>query len=61
VGTYAGLLEKAGRRYESDSVMKLGMAKGCAAMGDKASAIKYADGCLLLVENKGTKDYMGRV
>jgi hypothetical protein len=106
LSTYAGLLEKAGRRRESDSVMKLafpkgstrdiyfygnkllrmkmnkealeafkinyerapkdwltslGMAKGYAAMGDKTAAIKYADGSLRLVEDKGAKEYIERV
>jgi len=106
LSTYAGLLEKAGRRHEADSLMKLafpkgntediyyygskllrmkkykeafdvykinydkapknwlanlGMAKGCAAMGDKTAAIKYADNSIQLVQDRGTKEYIGRV
>jgi hypothetical protein len=37
------------------------MAKGYAAMGDKPAAIKYADASQRLVEDKGAKDYVGRV
>lgn len=106
LSTYAGLLEKVGRRREADSVMKiavpkgsvqdiyiygskllrmkkikeavdiyktnyaqspkdwlanLGMAKGCAATGDKAAALKYADSSIALVQDKGTKDNIGRM
>jgi len=106
LSTYAGLLEKVGRRREADSLMKLafpkggtrdiddyagrllrmkkykeafaayktnydkapkdwltnlGMAKGCAAMGDKAAAIKYADASQQLIEDRGAKAYVGRV
>jgi tetratricopeptide (TPR) repeat protein len=106
LSTYAGLLEKAGRRYEADSLMKiafpkgntediyyygskllrmkkykeafdaykinydkapkdwlanLGMAKGYAAMGDKTAAIKYADNSIQLVQDRGTKEYIGRL
>jgi tetratricopeptide (TPR) repeat protein len=106
LSTYAGLLEKAGRRYEADSLMKVafpkgsirdiyyygnkllrmkkykaafdaykinydkapkdwltnfGLAKGYAAMGDKAAAIKYADDGIQLVRDQGTKEYIGRL
>lgn len=36
-----------------------GMAKGYAAMGDKASAIKYSDTSLQLVQDQGARDYVG--
>ena len=103
LSTYAGLLDKAGRKHEADSLMKLafpkgsvrdiyyygtkllrmknydaaftafkvdydkapkdwltnfGLAKGYAAKGDKASALKYADNSKLLAGDKGTKDYV---
>ncbi|MBS1665258.1 MAG: DUF2911 domain-containing protein [Bacteroidetes bacterium] len=106
LSTYAGLLEKVGRKREADSVMKvalpkgnaqdiyvygskllrmkrvkeaveiyktnyekspkdwlanLGMAKGCAVMGDKAGALKYADVSIALVQDKGTKDYIAKM
>jgi hypothetical protein len=105
LSTYGGLLEKAGRQHEADSVMQVaflkgtiqdkynygskllrmkeykgafnvfkleydkaprevltnfGLAKGYAAMGDKTSAIKYADSCIQLTNDPGTKAYIGR-
>jgi len=48
-------------RTPKDWLTNLGMAKGYAAMGDKTAAIKYADASQQLVEDKGTKDYVGRV
>ena len=106
LSTYAGLLEKAGRQREADSVMKtawpkgntqdiyyysykllkmknykealeackinyekapkdwstnFGLAKTYAAMGDKTTALKYADVSMQLAPNQGTKEYVGRV
>jgi len=106
LSTYAGLLEKAGRHHEADSLMKVaytkgnvreiyyygskllrmkrykealdaykldydkapkdwltnfGLAKGYAAMGDKTSAIKYADSSIQLASGKGLKEYIGRL
>jgi hypothetical protein len=106
LSTYAGLLVKAGRRHESDSIMavaypkgnvedlyyfgyklqrmkmfkealeafkknyekapknwiaNLGMARGYAAMGDKAAALKYADTAMQLVEDRPTKEYVERM
>jgi hypothetical protein len=103
--TYAGLLAKAGRQQEADSVMKVafpkgtsqdifgygnklmrmkkykeafdafklgydkapkevltnfGLAKGYAGMGDKTSATKYADICIQMTNDPGTKAYIGR-
>jgi hypothetical protein len=37
-----------------------GLAKGYAAMGGKAAALKYTDVSLHLVDNKGAKDYITR-
>jgi tetratricopeptide (TPR) repeat protein len=106
LSTYAGLLEKAGRRHEADSLMKMawpkgnrediyyygykllrmkkykealeaykinydrapkdwltnfGMAKGYAAIGDKTTALKYADSSIQLAQDQGTKEYIGRL
>ena len=106
LSTYAGLLEKAGRKHEADSLMKqawpkgsrddiyyygyklqkmrmykealeafkvnydkapkdwlsnLGMAKGYAGLGDKGSALKYADIALQLVGDPGSKSYIERM
>ena len=106
LSTYAGLLEKAGRGHEADSLMKIawpkgttddiyyygykllrikkykealeafkvnydkapknwltsfGLAKGYAAIGDKASALKYADNGIQLVSDAGMKEYIGRL
>ena len=106
LSTYAGLLEKAGRKHEADSVMKtawpkgntqeiyyygykllrmkknqqaletfkinyekapkdwvtsFGLAKGYAVVGDKSTAIKYADISLQLAPNPGTKAYIERL
>jgi tetratricopeptide (TPR) repeat protein len=38
-----------------------GLAKGYAAMGDKTSAIKYADSSIQLASGKGLKEYIGRL
>ena len=106
LSTYAGLLAKAGRKHEADSLMKVawpkgntqdiyyygyrllqmkkykealeaykinydkapkdwltnfGLAKGYACMGDKTSALKYADSSIQLVQDQGTKEYVGRL
>lgn len=106
LSTYAGLMEKAGRQHEADSLMKaayprgstediyyygvkllrrkknkeafeafkvnydkapkdwlanLGLAKGYAVMGDKVTAVKYADNSVRLAQDQGAKDYAGRV
>jgi hypothetical protein len=106
LSTYAGLLEKAGRQHEADSLMKaawpkgntqeiyyyaykllrmkknkeafdafkinydkapkdwvtnFGLAKGYAVMGNKTSALKYADNSIQLAPNEGTKAYIGRL
>jgi hypothetical protein len=37
-----------------------GLAKGYAGMGDKTSAIKYADDCIQMTNDPGTKAYIGR-
>jgi hypothetical protein len=38
-----------------------GMAKGYAGVGDKASALKYMDISIQLVNDAGTKSYLQRV
>jgi len=48
-------------RTPKDWLANLGMAKGYAAMGDKTAALKYADVCLRLAEDQGTKEYIGRL
>jgi hypothetical protein len=48
-------------RTPKDWLTSLGLAKGYAAMGDKAAAMKYADACLGMVGDRGTKQYIGRV
>jgi hypothetical protein len=37
------------------------MAKGYVAMGDKTTAIKYADNSIQMVQDRSTKEYVGRV
>jgi tetratricopeptide (TPR) repeat protein len=106
LSTYAGLLDRAGRKHEADSLMKvawpkgnrediiyygyklqkmkkytealaaykvvydkapkdwvsnLWMAKGYAGLGDKSTAIKYADISQQLAGDAGTKSYVGRI
>jgi hypothetical protein len=73
LSTYAGLLEKAGRQHEADSLMKLAFPKGSTRdiyfYGSKllrmkrykAAAIKYADNSIQLVQDQGTKEYIGRL
>ncbi len=106
LSTYAGLLEKAGRRHEADSLMKVafpkgsvediyyygnrllqmkkykaafdaykidydkapkewrtnfGLAKGYAVMGDKTTALKYADNGMQLVHDPGIKAYIDKL
>jgi hypothetical protein len=38
-----------------------GLAKGYAGIGDKASALKYADNAIQFAQDKGTKEYIGRL
>lgn len=44
-----------------DVLTNFGLAKGYAAIGDKTSAIKYADSCIQLTNDPGTKSYIGRL
>ena len=41
-------------------VANFGLAKGYAALGDKASALKYAEACLRLTTDHNAKEYVGR-
>ena len=106
LSTYAGLLDRAGKKHEADSLMKLAwpkgnqeeiiyygyklqkmkkykealeaikvvynkapkdwvtnlwMAKAYAGLGDKPSAIKYADISQQLAGDAGAKNYVGRI
>jgi tetratricopeptide (TPR) repeat protein len=48
-------------RAPKEWLTNLGMAKGYAALGDKDSALKYADNAIALAKDKERKDYAARL
>ena len=61
---YKEALEACKINYEKaprDWATNFGLAKTYAAMGDKPTALKYADVSAQLAPNQGTKEYVQRV